>query len=237
MEAFSRKLITNSLALATMALDNNNIHPDIRDMLLASEQVIFIASQSRVHPGGSLLTPYSIYITNMRMLFKSPKWYGMKADILDINYKDIFTVMLKQGVFSTQLYFRTRFSNHKVKLPGLDKKTAQRINQLIQQGVRGELPGQNVKPNLAEVTQTPMQEIAIQVAEKLEPDILAENPASCRYCNCSTILASKFCHQCGMSINVETNILKACPACDTTVPEDSIFCFACHQKFPEDFLK
>lgn len=220
-----------------MALDNNNIHPDIRDMLLTSEQVIFIAAQSRVQPGGSLLTPYSIYITNMRMLLKNPKWYGMKADILDISYKDIFTVVLKQGVFSTQLYFRTRFSNHKVKLPALDKKTAQRVNQLIQQGIRDELPGQNVKPDLAKAAQAPTQEIAIQVAEKLEPAILAKSP-SCRYCNCGTIpFASKFCHQCGMSINVETNILKACPACDTTVPEDSVFCSSCHQKFPEDFLQ
>ena len=88
-----------------------DIDPDIRGMLLPGEQIIFIASQSRVAPGGSV-SPNSIYISNMRVLYKYPRWFGLKADILDVSYRDISTVMLKRGIFTTELYFKPHLTNY-----------------------------------------------------------------------------------------------------------------------------
>ncbi len=54
VEAFYRKLITKPQVSVTMALED--IDPDIVGMLLPGEQVIFIASQSKVAPRLALQT-------------------------------------------------------------------------------------------------------------------------------------------------------------------------------------
>ncbi|AFU59395.1 hypothetical protein Ngar_c24710 [Candidatus Nitrososphaera gargensis Ga9.2] len=219
-----------------------DIDPDIRGILLPGEQIIFIASQSKVAPGGSFL-PNSIYITNIRVIFKDPRWFGLKVDIMDISYRDISTVMLKRGVFTTELYFKPHFTDYKVKLPALEKKAAQRISQLIQRGIRGELPGQNqlTIPDISAV-QTVEQAAAAEVQpvekEEKKPAQSADNTtASCRYCNFTVQPASKFCPECGKSVQIETNIFKVCPSCDAVTSDDAIFCSTCHQKFPDNFLQ
>lgn len=160
----------------TVTLEDTD--PDIRGMLLPDEQVIFIASQSKVAPGGSL-SPNIIYITNMRVLFKDPRWLGLKADILDVSYRDISTVMLKRGIFTTELYFRPHPTNYKIKLPALEKRAAQRISQLIQRRMRGELPSQShlVVPEVQVSVPAP------QPAEEKKPAPPAVVLASCCYCN------------------------------------------------------
>jgi hypothetical protein len=40
-----------------------SVEPDIRKMLMDGEEVLFIAKRLRIMPGGSLLTPDSIYTT------------------------------------------------------------------------------------------------------------------------------------------------------------------------------
>ncbi|MEW6604541.1 MAG: PH domain-containing protein [Thermoproteota archaeon] len=227
------------------------IDPDIRGMLLPGEQVIFIASQSKVAPGGSL-SPNSIYITNMRVLFKGPRWLGLRAEILDISYKDISTIKLKRGIFTTELYFKPHFTNYKIKLPALEKRAAQRVSQLIQRGIRGELPGQShlIAPEIQVVEKAATA--AVATPQRVEEEEEESNPAaapppppplpptisatSCRYCNCIMQQVSKFCPECGKGIQIETNILKVCPGCDTVTSDDAVFCGTCHQKFPDNFL-
>lgn len=214
----------------TVTLEDTD--PDIRGMLLPDEQVIFIASQSKVAPGGSL-SPNIIYITNMRVLFKDPRWLGLKADILDVSYRDISTVMLKRGIFTTELYFRPHPTNYKIKLPALEKRAAQRISQLIQRRMRGELPSQShlVVPEVQVSVPAP------QPAEEKKPAPPAVVLASCRYCNYDMQPSSKFCSECGKGEQIETNNWKVCPGCDAITSDDAVFCSACHQKFPDNFLQ
>jgi RNA polymerase subunit RPABC4/transcription elongation factor Spt4 len=231
-----------SLFFVTLTLED--IDSDIRGILLPGEQIIFIASQSKIAPGGSLL-PNSIYITNIRVLFKDPRWFGLKADMLDVSYKDISTVMLKRGVFTTELYFKPHFTNYKVKLPALEKRAAQRISQLIQRGIRGELPGQNqlTVPDIGGTTHVIEQAAEAQQPveeEEKKPEPSAGNTTittSCRYCNFIVQSASKFCPECGKSVQIETNIWKVCPSCDAVTSDDAIFCSRCHQRFPDNFLQ
>jgi RNA polymerase subunit RPABC4/transcription elongation factor Spt4 len=216
----------------TMAL--KYIDPDITGMLIPGEQVIFIASQSKVAPGGSL-SPNSINITNMRVLFKDSRWLGLRANILDVSYKDISTVMLKRGVFSTELYFKPHSTTYKIKLPALEKRAAQRVSQLIQRGIRGELPSQShmVVPEV----QTAAPATAPQPIEEENPAPVHASATSCRYCNYSMQQGAKFCPECGKGVQVETNIFKVCPGCDAFTSDDAVYCSACHQKFPDNFLQ
>jgi hypothetical protein len=168
----------------------------------------------------------------MRVLFKDPRWLGLKANLLDVSYKDISTVMLKRGVFTTELYFRPHSTAYKIKLPALEKRAAQRVSQLIQRGMRGELPSQSrmIVPEVQAAAPAP-------VVEEKKPAPLPASASSCRYCNCSMQPASKFCHECGKGTQTETNIFKVCPGCDSVTSDDAVFCSACHQKFPDNFLQ
>lgn len=223
-------------------------------MLLPGEQIIFITSQSRFAPGGSL-SPNSIHITNMRVLFKNPRWLGLRAEILDISYKDISTIKLKRGVFTTELFFKTYFSNYKIKLPALEKRAAQRVSQLIQRGIRRELPGQNqvilVPEMVVSEKETAATTTAAAASHRIEveegnravvppiplPSSPTINIASCRYCNHVLRQPCNVCPECGKDTKIETNILKVCPGCDAVTSDDAVFCSECHQKFPDSFLQ
>ncbi len=115
------------------------IDEEIKAMLLEGEQVLLVASQSQILPGGSLFTPNTVYITDRRVFFKDPKWLGLKADIVDMNFKDISNVRLKRGVFSTEIYLKSRFLSDEIRLPAVDKNIAKQVIAMIQKGTRGEL--------------------------------------------------------------------------------------------------
>lgn len=113
--------------------------PDIAGLLMPKEEILLMASQSKVAPGGSISSPDRIYITTSRVLFKDPKMFGLRANITAIKYEDIATVMLKRGVFSTEILLKPRASLQHIDLPAVDKQMALQVSSLIQKGMRGEL--------------------------------------------------------------------------------------------------
>jgi len=134
-----------NIDVSSSSYNNMSMHaidPEIKTILNPGEEVLLVAAQARGVPGGSLTTPNKVYITNMRVLFKDPKFFGLKANIVDVSYKDISNVRLKRGVFSTEIYLKSRFLSDEVSLPAVDKQVAQQVMAMIQKGVRGELPRQ-----------------------------------------------------------------------------------------------
>ena len=88
-------------------MSSHSLDPEVKNLLMYEEEILLTATQAKGVPGGSI-TPNSIYVTNIRVIFKNPKLFGLKADIVDANYKDISNVRLKRGVFSTEVYLKTR---------------------------------------------------------------------------------------------------------------------------------
>lgn len=121
------------------------VDPEIGEMLMPEEEIILVASQSKVAPGGTLYAPNKVYITNNRVLFKGPKWFGLKANIIDVGYEDISTVVLKRGIFTTEVFLKPRSSPKKIQLPAVDKRVALQVSMLIQKGMRGELLGRHAQ--------------------------------------------------------------------------------------------
>jgi hypothetical protein len=120
-------------------MTETEIDEEMKSMLAEGERILIIAEQSRTLPGGSLFTPNTILVTNRRVLFKDPELLGLKANIIDMNYRDISNVRLKRGIFSTEIYLTSRFEGKDIVLPAVDKNVAQRVISTIQSGINGDL--------------------------------------------------------------------------------------------------
>jgi hypothetical protein len=74
-------------------------------MLNPNEEVLVVARQSRVRPGGSAVTPNIIYATNRRIIIRDPYMLGIKENIVDIPYDVITSVKLDKGLLSSTIRF------------------------------------------------------------------------------------------------------------------------------------
>jgi hypothetical protein len=88
-------------------LNNNDLEEinKIHDLLNPDENVITIARQSRVLPGGSYVTPNTVYATDKRLIIRDPYMLGIKENIIDIPYDVITSIKLEKGLFSSTIRF------------------------------------------------------------------------------------------------------------------------------------
>jgi hypothetical protein len=241
-------------------LQTTKIDNEVKALLMDGEEVLLGATQARIMPGGSIFTPNFLYVTNKRVIFKDPKTWGLKADIIDINYQDIMYVRLKRGVFSTQIFLRSRFVAEEVTIPAVNKEIAKEVNTLIQMGIRGDLPKQEAEEisNPLDKIINPMEkeqeeeepaylvnlrqkidemEKEIQILKSSKPDQpLEPNTENARVCpNCNTQLFkyAKFCTKCGnrMEDNPEPEL---CDNCNALRNSSENFCYNCGKKFDPD---
>ena len=84
------------------AYDDKDIEK-IKQMLNPYENVIIVARQSRVLPGGSCFTPNVVYATTGRIILRDPYMLGIKENIVDIPYDVITSVKLEKGLFTSAI--------------------------------------------------------------------------------------------------------------------------------------
>lgn len=77
----------------------------IQDVLNPNENVIIVARQSRILPGGSYITPNTIYATEKRLIIRDPYMLGIKENLIDIPYDVITSIKLEKGLFSSTIRF------------------------------------------------------------------------------------------------------------------------------------
>jgi len=129
-------------------IDNNNdprsttttnIDSDIQHLLLPREQVLLRVTQSSIEPASSMTTPSSLYITNMRVIYRLPKWGGFKTDIIDLKYQDITDIALKSGILHTDIVLKSQsfHTEQDIIITGVDKHEAEQADALIRQRIRG----------------------------------------------------------------------------------------------------
>ena len=117
---------------------NADAKTGIDKMLTEGEQILINAEQSRMMPGGSVATPNSIYVTNKRIIFRNPRMWGLKIDLMDYAYKDLPNVELHKGIFTTEIELTPRFNSEKVKLPAVSKDVAEELFGAIRKGMHGD---------------------------------------------------------------------------------------------------
>ena len=75
----------------------------IRHLLAPGEQVLIVARQSRIWPGGSLITPNTVFVTDRRIIIRNPMLFGLREQVIIIPYDQITAIELERGVFTSEV--------------------------------------------------------------------------------------------------------------------------------------
>lgn len=128
----------------------------IRHRLDRSEQVQFIARQSKHRPGGSFTTPDTIFVTNKRIVIRDPSLLGVRENIVSVSYDKITSIELERGVFSSKIIIRAPgFADE---MDAISKKAAEQIVQYVK--------------NSMDKTKIESQKESLEVKESIADELL-----------------------------------------------------------------
>ena len=111
----------------------------VKQMLEVAEVIKAVARQSRIMPGGSLITPNIIFATDRRLIIRDPNTLGLRAGVESIPYSQINKVHLEKGAFTSELVMNIgqfESGDNKQKIPAIPKKKAGEILSIINEHVR-----------------------------------------------------------------------------------------------------
>jgi hypothetical protein len=109
----------------------------IEKILNSDEKVLLVARESRLMPGGSVLTPNTVIATDRRVIIRDPYMLGLKSELIDIPYDVITSVKLQKGVFTSTILFKAPTMVNKSKLGLMDENISGEDDQ---EGVIEALP-------------------------------------------------------------------------------------------------
>lgn len=153
---------------------------DIKHILEEGEKVLVYATQSRLKPGGNLVTPNKIYATNKRIIIRNPTMLGLRSSIEYYGYDKIAGVKVQKGLFSSMVYLtipgRTELSRtssllqwgrrDEAELAALPKKLADDFANTIRDGINNALHGQiDQKKNLTDNSDNPLKILNVRYAK------------------------------------------------------------------------
>ncbi len=127
----------------------------IAKYLKPDEDVLMVVTQSRLAPGGSTVTPNTIFITNKKLILRNPMLLGLRENVLAIPYEEIMAVNLEKGLFTCEVVISapgltsdlekfTKASGKRAPaIAAIPKETAVEVVRLIEERIaisRGKLP-------------------------------------------------------------------------------------------------
>jgi len=136
---------------SNVELDDSGEIKKIAQRLDPDEKVLIVARQSRVKPGGSMMTPSIIFATNKRLLIRDPSMLGLRESVEDLTYANITSARLQKGVFSSSIMLRaaglSTLSEKKMnwiafakgsnegEIDAIPKDKAEKIVEIIKKGI------------------------------------------------------------------------------------------------------
>lgn len=110
----------------------------ITNMLDAGETVKAVARQSKIMPGGKLITPKTIFATDKRLFIRDPNLLGLRSDVDAIPYSQINNVKLEKGVFTSKVLIKSGNFNTDEQgyIDAIPKDKAAKIVAIINEGIR-----------------------------------------------------------------------------------------------------
>ena len=154
--------------------EGKRIMATVDSLLAANEEVLLIATQSRIMPGGSLTTPDSIFVTTRRVIFENPRLFGLKKDMVDFMFKDLANGLIKKGILSSEIHLVQRFNGEKVVLPAVSKGVAQELFSIIRRGISGDFEQQQQQHGQQQMVQEDESTKLLRFAEMRDKGIITE---------------------------------------------------------------
>jgi len=110
----------------------------VKQILEVAEIIKTVARQSKIMPGGSLVTPNIIFATDKRLIIRDPTALGLRAGMDSIPYSQINKVHLQKGAFTSEIVVDVgRFEgDNKKKIKAIPKKKASEILAIINEYIR-----------------------------------------------------------------------------------------------------
>jgi hypothetical protein len=133
----------------------------IAKYLKPGEAVLMVVTQSRLAPGGSTVTPNTIFITDRKLILRNPMLLGLRENVLSIPYEEIMAVNLEKGLFSCEVIISapgltsdlekfTKASGKRAPaIAAIPKETAVEVVRLIDERIalaRGKQPSEPPTP-------------------------------------------------------------------------------------------
>ena len=118
-----RKALGDKHSFNTDITDGDELNEieKIDKILNSDEKVLLVARESRLMPGGSILTPNTVIATDKRVIIRDPYMMGLKSELIDIPYDVITSVKLQKGVFTSTILFKAPTMVNKSKLGLMDE--------------------------------------------------------------------------------------------------------------------
>ena len=123
----------------------------VAERLDPDEKVLVVAKQSRVKPGGSMMTPSIIFATEKRLIIRDPSALGLRQSVEDITFASITSARLQKGVFSSSIMLRAaglstlsekKFNwivfargSNEGEIDAIPKDKAEKIVEIIKKGI------------------------------------------------------------------------------------------------------
>jgi len=121
-----------------------HVAKDITNMLLAGEQVLLTAKQSRWKV---LFTPDTIIVTNQRVIRYSPSgFFGLHKDIEDYRYEDMANFKISKGPLFGTIMISHRFNSETLILDNLTKNALNSISKAVEENIGRVRAGTSAKP-------------------------------------------------------------------------------------------
>jgi len=110
----------------------------IADRLDEDEKVLFVTRQTKnpLKPGGSILTPNSIIVTDKKLIIRNPSALGLRQKLEFYTYDNIIDVKLERGVLSAALEINVPGSFKDARVDAISKDDAEQILKMMQEGIK-----------------------------------------------------------------------------------------------------
>jgi hypothetical protein len=132
---------------------------DISKVLQPREDVLLAAQQAR---STNLINPDTIFVTTSRLMIRKPTSLGLRKNIEDYHFADIANVKLHKGIVRSSILLKVRFLSDDLEIDNISKEAADKIVQLIQQGIAGTL-----NSTLTQKETPPLQQDIIEKIKEL----------------------------------------------------------------------
>jgi len=145
---------------------------DVSKILEPDENVLLAAQQAR---STNLINPDTIFVTTQRLLIRKPTSLGLRKNIEDYRFADIANVKLHKGIVRSSILLKVRFLSDDLEIDNISKEAGDKLVQLIQQGIGGNLSVASIQDKTQPVLRQSIIEEIKELANLKEQGILSES--------------------------------------------------------------